>query len=495
MSTIFLYLLMAVGVIAAFGLAVFVHELGHFLAAKAFKVPVKRFVIGMDKEAMPFLPRCFWEKEINGTVYGISAAPLGGYVQMEGIVHPDIERYLDGEDAKKGAADGAETGGEGDDNSLLAQSMADQSALYKRPFYQKVIIYSAGVLMNFLLAMVVVAFVQMKGERVDVPVPSVIGWQAEDSYLASHGLLQGDRLVSVNGEPVATDEDFFSVLDGMAPRKESELRDFSFDLAMVFDRDGETIEHAATIPWAETETLGALSTMFARPAYAEYVIRNEAAHRGGMKEGDTIIRVGEEVIDDWGEFVHIIRASLGERLEIVVDRGGEEVALSVTPKESLDGEGRGQIGVFPGTPEKRVLRATPVEAMVSSPGIIVNNITRYVQNLKRIGGQLVQGEVSQVRRQLGGPVAIAQMAAHHTRLGLDRWLQFLILLNIALGVMNLLPFPILDGGHIVFAVYEGIFRKPVPPQVLVPVLQGGVYFIIGFFLLVTFSDVFKWFGL
>ena len=158
-GAVFQTLVGILGFLVAFGLAVFIHELGHFLAAKAFKVPVERFVIGFDKEAMGFLPRCIWEKKIGETVYGLSLVPLGGYVKMSGVVHPDIEKYLDGNEGGGAApegvpadsirADGVAPGP--DPKSLEGQVIQDMAALYKKPFWQKAIIYSAGVIMNLLL--------------------------------------------------------------------------------------------------------------------------------------------------------------------------------------------------------------------------------------------------------------------------------------------------------------------------------------------------------
>ena len=153
------------GFIGALGLAVFVHELGHFLAAKLFKVPVERFVIGFDKEAMGFLPRCIWERKIGETTYGLSLIPLGGYVKMVGTVHPEIEKYLEGEDEKSkakptGDNDPALAGEsisagfervrasgqkKNETPSLQEQALTDIAALYKKPYWQKVKIGRAHV--------------------------------------------------------------------------------------------------------------------------------------------------------------------------------------------------------------------------------------------------------------------------------------------------------------------------------------------------------------
>jgi len=482
MEPILQFLIKFLGFASAFGLAVLVHELGHFLAAKLFGVHVERFVIGFDREAMPFMPKCIWEKKLGQTTYGLSLMPLGGYVKMVGTVHPEIERYLDGDEPTE------------DQKGLVAQSMQDQAALYKKPFYQKFIIYSAGVFMNFVLAMAVVSYIGIRGETLDAPIPSVVAWQWPDSWLAEQDIREGDQVVEVNGAAVSTNDEFFEALSLMAPTGAEPAEDMEWDIALVLMRGEERLERRLTFRSNEREKAESLARMFALPAHVEYVMRNRPAHKGGMRAGDTVIEVDGESVDDWNEFVYLVRNALGREITVKVVRAGaaEPLELAMRPQESSDQEGIGQIGVMPGNPEKIVEKTPPMTAITGSPGIVWDNIGRYLGNLRKIGGWIVRGEVNKVRRELGGPVAIAQMAGYHASLGYEWWLKFLIMLNIALGVMNLLPFPVLDGGHLCFAAYEGVFRRPMSPKILVPVLQGGVFLIIGFFILITFSDVFNW---
>lgn len=501
-----MYLLMAVGFIAAIGVAIFVHELGHFLAAKAYGVPVERFVIGFDKEALPFMPKCIIEKHWRGTDYGLSLVPLGGYVKMAGVVHPDIEAYIDGEDAaKKQASPSGEPASpieppappaEKRRESLSEQAMGDQAALYKRPFHQKIVIYGAGVVMNFLLAMAVVAFIRAKGSEIDAPLPAVVGWQAEASHALALGFLPGDRIVAIDGEDIETDRDFFLALDARFPTERGAAAEFVLEAEFLVLRAGEEVVVPARFEWAEESHREAIGRMVSRPAHIDYVVRNLPAHRARIMAGDTVVAIDGEPVADWWQFFDAIRSNLGNelRLEVVGRAGGPPRTAVVRPVESTSEPGVGIIGVMPGNPERVFERVPPLEAVTAAPGIIINNIQRYVSHLGKLGKRLVTGDVQAVRQDLGGPVAIAQMAGYHTTLGFDRWLEFVIMLNIALGVMNLLPFPVLDGGHIVFAVYEGIFGKPMPARILVPVLNGGVVFILGFFLLITFSDVLKIIG-
>lgn len=495
------------GFIIAFGLAVLVHELGHFLAAKAFKVPVERFVIGFDKEALPFMPRCIWERKIGPTVYGLSIVPLGGYVKMTGVVHPEIEKYLEESD-KKDEKSGEPTGEEGESaaakarpDSLTGQAIMDQAALYKKPFWQKTIIYSAGVIMNLVLAMAVLTFAAVKGQSLDAPLPAEVSWQAGQSWIAHSGIQPGDRVVSLNGESIKNDEDYAIQLDKLYREAQREDGPFLVEMNLVLERDGEVFEKFLAVAWGGSpedtyDRLPAsdIAMLISRPAYIEYVIPNRPADKAGLERGDTVLSIDGEPIDDWYELVRIVRTSLGRELSMTVESKGRSRTLTLKPVESTEEEGIGQIGIIPGNPRKIVERKDFVTAASESPGIVVNSTIRYVNNLKMLGQRLVQGDIEKVRRDLGGPVAIAQLAGRHANLGLDDYLRFLVMLNIALAVMNILPLPVLDGGHIVLAAYEAVFRRPVPPRVLVPVLNWGVMALLAFVILVTFSDLLKWFG-
>lgn len=494
----------ALGFIVAFGLAVFIHELGHFLAAKAFRVPVERFVIGMDKQAMGFLPNCIWERKWGETTYGISLVPLGGYVKMAGTVHPDIERYLDGDQPTKES--------EKKDNaaSLQEQAYGDMAALYKKPFWQKVIIYGAGVSMNMVLAMLVMTFIFTKGFEDNAPLPAKVAWIAEDSPYANTALKTGDSVIAVNGVSVANaDELLFaaSVLSDpfmISLQRLSVASDlmplpvggpFNGSLTLLLKKpDGEQYTYSIPIDseWKWTADFG--STFIANPAYIDFVNFNTPASKGGLQHGDFVKSIDGVPIVDWGHMRHIIRNSPEKTLHFVVKRKNKELKLEVTPWEDSDAKGIGQIGVIPGNPEKIREREKFREALTQAPKRVYIQTINYISNLKRLGSRVTEGNVTAVRRELGGPVGIAQVAYKMAQKGFDDWLRFLIGLNVALAVMNMIPFPVLDGGHIVFAIYEAIFRRPVPPQVLVPVMNGAVLFFIAFFVLVTFNDVMKLFS-
>lgn len=503
------------GFAVAFGLAVFVHELGHFLAARAFGVKADRFVLGMDREAMPywFIPKCIWEKKIGETTYGISLLPLGGYVRLEGTVHPDIEKYLEGDGKPADAAekkDDASTPAVSP-QSLAGQTMSDQAALYKKPFWQKTIVYGAGVTMNMILAMVLATIVVVKGEKVNAPQPPIIGWQPQGSWVLAAGLEPGDRIVRVGDEQVQTDKQFYEIVekrlldeagvDGeslaagvFGPDVPGDLR---LQLPLKVRRGADEI--ARDVAWPSADDLakeGRLAaSFFAMPAYIDDIIPTMPADKAGIRVGDTIVAIDGTPVVDWNQVLHTVRSSANKELAFTLERpkDGEKTRLEVkvTPHESTDEEGIGQIGVVSGTPTKDIERLDVASAVVRSPIIVANMTVRYVERLGLLGSRLAEGEINKVRRELGGPVAVATMAGRRAEQGPERFIKFMIALNIALAVMNLLPLPVLDGGHIMFGLYEAIFGRPIPPQVLVPVIQTSVFVLLGFVVLITFSDVLR----
>lgn len=483
------YIIGALGFIVAFGLAVFIHELGHFLAAKAFKVPVKRFVIGFDKEAMGFMPRCIWERKIGETVYGLSIVPLGGYVMMSGSVHPDLEAFFD----ENSPAPKGEQSEEKKTESLVDQALGDQEALYKKPFWQKTIIFAAGVVMNILLAMGIIAFMSWNGVTQDAPLPAVVGWQNPNSPFVAAGFQQGDQIVAINGTAISTDSDFYTELGKIIPiEKPKTSEPQPLPLTYTLKRGEETLQIPLELDLEkQSQDLAMLISM---PAYVDYVMVNQAANKAGIREGDLFVAIDGEQIDDRNEAMTILRASNGKELTVELkNKAGELRTVKMTPRENVDQKGQGIIGVVFGNSEKITERKPIGEALLSAPLQTYRQVARYVDNLRGLGVKLLHGEIKSVRENLGGPVAITQLAGYHANLGLERFLGFLIALNVALAVMNILPIPLLDGGHIVLAAYEGLFGKPVPAKVLVPILNGAIYLLLGFVLLVSLSDVLKLF--
>jgi regulator of sigma E protease len=233
--------------------------------------------------------------------------------------------------------------------------------------------------------------------------------------------------------------------------------------------------------------------LFAHPAHVGAVVPNGPADKAGIRARDTFISIDGEPVDDWNEMRSIIGKSANRELTVVVRRwqAGEET-LALTPWESASTRGRGEIRISPGNPDFRIVKKTFSEAVAEAPSLVLLNIGRYVENVKALITRIVTRlNVKEAHRELSGPVGIAQVAARAANEGMDAWLRFIVMFNIALGVMNALPLPVLDGGHIVFAAYEGIFRRPLAPRIFVPVMNGAIIAFLCFFVLITLSDVVK----
>src|SRR5690606_12641967 len=189
-------------------------------------------------------------------------------------------------------------------------------------------------------------------------------------------------------------------------------------------------------------------------AHVVRVHPNFPADKAGMKDGDTVIEMDGKPVLDWAHFAGTIEMRIGEDIPIKVERTvrGEKqvVDLVLRPVESTNPgeEGLGRVGIMGGTVEREIQKLDLGTALTQSPLLVWQNTTMYVQRLGLLGSRLFRGEVQKVRQDLGGPVVIAQIAGRQAQAGRERFLEYMILLNIALAVMNILPFPVLDGGHI-----------------------------------------------
>ena len=486
------------GIIVAFGLAIFIHELGHFLAAKAFKVPVERFVIGFDKEAIGIFPRCIWEKKWGETVYGLSLIPLGGYVKMSGVLSPELEAYLEGEEEKPEEKIEEIEEQKAEKASLQGQALEDMAALYQKPFWQKVIIYSAGVAMNMVLAVLAMGVLYAKGFDESAPYPARVGWISADSPFAGTALQPGDYIVAIEGTPVKNEVEVDQALSEIAGGKKLGEDLERLDATITLERENASAGEDSTYTYDLTltddpELQQAFGTVFfRRDAYIDFVYPDSPADDAGFERGDEVISINGEDVEDWSHFTHIIRQSANEELNVVVKReeDGENARkeLAVTPWEDADDPDVGQVGVVVGNPNKTFRQEGVVQAFGNAPERVYTTTSNYLSRLGALFGKLTEGNVTAVSRELGGPVGIGRIAYKMAQSGLSDWINFLIMLNVALAVMNILPIPVLDGGHIVFAIYEALFRQPVPARILVPILNSAVVFILILVVLITFND-------
>ncbi len=432
------FLVDLVTVTVVLGIMIFVHEWGHFAAAKLCGVRVDVFSLG-------FGPRLFGVKR-GDTDYRLSALPFGGYVRMAG------------------------------DNPLEERTGAGYEFL-SRPRWQRAIIAIAGPFMNFLLALVILWGIFW---RLGVPSP-VYEHQSADvvavpQSMPATGVHAGDRIVAVNGVPTPTWKKVYSEIEKAKPGSY---------VTLAVQRDGTNQTLTAMVPdhLASTESLLGFASL--PPVIAE-VDAGTPADRAGLKPGDTIVAMNGKPVVTWQQLVEGVHQSGGHLIQFQIRRDGQQLELDITPMQGTDLEGQPvwQVGVLPNTDEDYE-RQSFLEAGKDAAASTVSGIRQIGQVL--VG--LFSGKVS--IRQLAGPVGIARISGEAAKRGLPTLLEFMAVISLNLGLLNLLPIPILDGGHILMLAIEGILRRDLSIAVKERFVQVGLVFLLGIFAFVMYSDILK----
>ncbi len=420
--------------IVVLGVLVFVHELGHFVVAKFFGVGVERFSIG-------YPPKMFGFRR-GETEYCVSWIPLGGYVKMSG------------------EAPGEE----------LA-SPDDPKMFGNRPPLQRAGIIMAGPLMNLLLAFILMPMVFMIGmnlprfmeERVEV------GWIVPDSPADRAGLLKGDTVLGINDRETETWGEFF----------ESAASIYDGDASIRVMRNGKEVSLLLDVELLkEGESLGFMPPM-------EPVVGSLApgfpAQDAGIQKGDRVLSVGGLQVGDWNEMARIIHASPGKPITIQVHRNGKTMALEVTPRQEPE-SGRGLVGISPES--ETVTRKYPFTEAVKK------GFERNVQLLGLTFGFIIDLVTFKASiKMLGGPIMIFQVTGEAARTGLVEFIAFMAFLSLQLGILNLFPIPVLDGGHIVFLGIEGVIGRPLEPRYREMAQRVGFLLLILLILVVSYNDI------
>lgn len=410
--------------ILALGVLITVHEFGHYLVARACGVKVLRFSIGFGK------PLAIWRRGPDQTEWVLAAIPLGGFVRM-----------LD------------ETEGE-----VAASERA--RAFNTQPVGKRFAIVAAGPIANFLLAIVVYWAVFMGG--VD-ELKAVVDEPARQSPAAQAGLVRGDRVSRVGEAEIATWQGLrWQLLEVALKDKWVKLtverpgetsREVVLDLSSV---NREKLENDFLTP------LGLRPERLRVPAVIGGVVGGSVAERAGLKVGDEILAINERAVGHWGEVVDTIQAAPGQALRIEYRRGGERAVVDVVPAEVVEGERKiGRIGVGPRKteqpPSPHLTRVSygPIEAMSRALALTWDTTRLSLTVMWR----MLTGEVS--ARNLSGPLTIADYAGQTAAMGPGAYIRFIALVSISIAVLNLLPIPVLDGGHLMYYFIEIIKGGPV----------------------------------
>jgi regulator of sigma E protease len=452
-------LITVLSLIVVLGVLVFVHEAGHFIAAKWAGIYVHRFSLGLG----PPVPWLTFRR--GETEYSISWLPLGGYVKMASR-EEDI-----GSSALEGGAPTA--------------VVPPNRVFEAKPVWQRMLVILAGVTMNALFAWAVFSFLAYKNGRQIDPVTTV-GRVVTDGLPKEAAALKeispGSKITRINGDTVTSWDE---IVGGIANTPAPEVR-------IEMDRGQSVV--LPIHPDALEERLKAAQALqpFRAPIIGE-VLPDKPAARAGIRKGDTVVAVNGRPVGQWYDLLEVLQSGAGQTLAMTVSRNGERQELQIRPYTDTvpgpDGKPKavGRIGVAVGNDfisEKLNL----VQAIGEGGQATARASTQILRTVRGLFSGRISG------RTVGGPILIGQLAGESARMGLDTFLGFMALISINLAILNLLPVPVLDGGQFLFLLAEGVIRRPLPIKLRERLTTVGLVLIILLMGLAFSNDFRRLFG-
>ena len=420
------------------GVMVLIHELGHFLAARYFDVHVESFAIGMG-------PRLFGVRR-GETDYKICALPIGGYVKMAG--------------------------------ESIGEPSGDPREFLAKPRWQRLIIAFAGPLFNILLAIALpVGLYMTHFERPTFwSEPPVIGYVQSDTPAREAGLRTGDRIVELDG---ADTPDWQSV-------RLAEIAAVNKTAKVVFERDGRRMETGLRIE-ADEQGMGRAGWIEGAPVRLGQPVPDMPAAAADIESGDLLLAIDGEPIDAFPEVIELIQSSEGGALQLTLERDGRRVETEVAAVYNESGpKPTWQIGIgLEPVYESVVTQMGFVEALGQS----VEENRRYATLIFNFLGGLIEQRMSP--KSLEGPIGIARLSGEAARRGWPELIGLMAGISLNLGIFNLLPIPILDGGVILMLLFESAIRRDVSLAVKERIVQVGLVFLVLLFAFVMYNDILK----
>ncbi|HEY8098687.1 MAG TPA: RIP metalloprotease RseP [Methylobacter sp.] len=438
--------------IVAISVLVSIHEFGHFWVARKAGVKVLRFSLGFGKVLWAY------QRNPDATEYVISAIPLGGYVKMV--------------DEREGEVNEAD----------LPYAFNRQSVLARTA------IVAAGPVFNLILAVALFWCVLVIGETGIKP---ILGAVEQGTLAAAAGFVEGDQIVSVNDKATPTWTEAMAVLVSSALDGEQSIKVTvkSFDdlqavrTLKLTDKDTENpdvlYQHLGFKPWSPK----------LQPVIGN-VLPDSAALAAGLKQGDLLVSADDTAIEDWMQWVAIVKSHPDVPIKLVIERDGARLPATITPKSvKIGDQTEGKVGASVYIPEE-LIKSVSVEYSLSPldaiPAALETTYYYSVTSLKMMGKMLI-GKASV--DNLSGPISIAQYAGQSATMGLVPFLKYMALVSVSLGVLNLLPIPVLDGGHLMFFAIEAIKGSPVSDRVQIFFQQIGITLLVSLMALAMFLDV------
>lgn len=437
------------------GILVFIHEFGHFAAAKLSDMRVDVFAIGFGKRLFGWNKKIGFSvgelpKDFDGeghTDYRLSLLPLGGYVKIAGMI----------------------------DESFDTEFINKEPQPYEfraKPIRKKIFVITAGVLMNLLLAWIIFwggNFFQGK----PVTNTTTIAYVEPGSAANILGFQANDKILSINGKKVNYWEDV---------RAELFINTLGEDVNVAVERKG--VEKTIFVPRAEIpEDVGQLDFLLpegTRPVVM-VVDKNSPAEQSGLEPRDVFLNLNDQPVFSSGQSTKIIQSHPGITMPLVVLRGEDTLSLSITPGEN------GKIGIaiasgFVGESHYRTYGFFESFYM----GLLdIEKMTALTFNML---GKVFSGKI-EFGKAFGGPVKIAQFAAKSADSGFSSFLYFLALLSLSLAILNIMPFPVLDGGHLLIILIEGIFKREIPVKVKIAIQNTGLIILLLLMAFIIYNDI------
>ncbi len=445
--------------IVVLGVLIFIHEAGHFLAAKWAGIYVHRFSLGLGSP-IPWLTFRRGETE-----YSVSWLPLGGYVKMASREEDVTSSALEG-----GRAEAA---------------VPPDRVFEAKPVWKRMLVILAGVTMNALFAWLAFTFLAAKNGR-QIDPATTVGRTIEEMVPpggeALRGIPTGSRITRINGRPVTSWND---VTDGIANTPEPEVR--------IELEGGERVVLPIHQDALEQRLKASQALQPFRPAVIGQVLSGKPAERAGVQAGDTIVALNGRAVGQWYDVLEVLQDNGGTPISMELAGAGGRRTLEVRPEvetvEGLDGKPRevGRIGIS----VKLDFRSEPLgigAALVEGWNATLGASTQIVRTVRG----LFSGRIS--RREVGGPIMIGQLAGESARMGLDPFLAFMALISINLAILNLLPVPVLDGGQFLFLLAEAVIRRPLPLKLRERLTAVGMVLIVLLMGLAFSNDIRRLFG-